>query len=96
MLRCVALACLGLFCFLYVMSSYLLSVCVCVCVCVCVRSLWPMLSGRNLTSPRVEILFTPLKSLRPEPPPPDPLPIVPGKPGNYLPTMSINVYCLLY
>ena len=43
-----------------------------------------MLSGRNLTSPRVEILFTPLKSLRPEPPPPDPLPIVPGKPGNYL------------
>jgi arylsulfatase B len=27
--------------------------------------LWPMLSGRNLTSPRIEILFSPLKGLRP-------------------------------
>ena len=54
-----------------------------------------MLSGRNLTSPRVEILFTPLKSLRPEPPPPDPLPIVPGKPGNYLPTYNVNQCVLL-
>ena len=27
--------------------------------------MWPMLSGRNLTSPRTEILFTPLKGLRP-------------------------------
>ena len=27
--------------------------------------MWPMLSGTNLTSPRTEILFTPLKGLRP-------------------------------
>lgn len=31
--------------------------------------LWPMLSGRNLTSPRKEILFTPLKGLQPPPTP---------------------------
>ena len=28
-------------------------------------NLWPMISGQNLTSPRTEILFTPLKGLQP-------------------------------
>ena len=31
--------------------------------------LWPLLSGANLTSPRYEILFTPLKGLQPPPTP---------------------------
>ena len=29
--------------------------------------MWPMLSGQNLTSPRTEITFTPLKGLQPVP-----------------------------
>ena len=49
--------------------------------------LWPMLSGQNLTSPRKEILFTPLKGLQP-PPTPDMLDDFDGPVAHWVEQLS--------